>query len=135
MQIDELIEQLEGLKNQKKRHYTFSINKTLHEKLEKLVHLCRATINSDQTKQAWVREAIKEKLSLENINEDIPKERRISLKIEEDLLKQIEERVEILKNYLTSYSKRLWIIDAIYEKMDRDEKELIQRLKRKLADN
>lgn len=116
----------------KEHFYTFTVDANLYEKLENHLFALRVT-EGKNTKRAWVAQSIREKLK----NDDpsiIPKEKRLNIAIAEPLLIEIDKRVDLQKQFRTSYSKKQWLVEAIYEKLNRDNK-LIQDKIQKIKSN
>jgi len=119
------------LDNEKDDFYSCNVDANLYDKLEKHLFALRG-LEGKTTKQSWITQAIQEKLKNEKFTSDIPKEKRLGFSIEKETHKEIEKRVELLKKFRTSYSKKQWFVEAFYEKLDRDTKlvqEGIERIK------
>jgi hypothetical protein len=128
-------EEFSKITQPKYRAYAFGISSNLYDKLDKHLFMLKA-IDSKRSRKAWVLEAIRERLVSENLNEDIPKERRLNISIDDPTLKKIDERVRLLKKFRTSYSKKQWILEAILDKLDKDNKKLKEQLKKlRLSEN
>jgi len=100
--------------------YTCSIDTPLYDRLQNHL-LALKGIEGKATKQSWLCQAISEKINKENPSE-IPKESRLHFSIDSDSLNEIEKRVNFCRKFLTSYSRKQWIVEAIYEKLQRDGK-------------
>jgi len=108
--------------------YQFSISPAIYNKLEKHLSLLRA-IGRTSSKRNFLLQAIQDKLETEDLSVEIPKERRINFRISRIMFEQIDTRVDIMKKYRHTYSKKQWILEALYEKLEKDEKEAKNRLK------
>jgi len=106
--------------------FTFIVGENLHNRINKHVNKLKSTEGPGQSKQKWVIDAIKEKLNAENLSEDLPREKSLGLKISLNLHNQILKRVEMMRKVRSSFSKKQWIVEAIADKLDRDER-LVQR--------
>ncbi len=109
--------------------YSFTIGENLHKKVEKHIHMLKCLEDRSLSKQRWIVDAIKEKLEFEESlgPDEFSKERFLNAKIDDRLDSKVEKRVDFHKNFRKSYSKKSWILEAVHEKLDRDES-LIQDL-------
>lgn len=106
------------------KSYTMKVEERLHKKLENHLKILRHIEHHSQTKQQWVIDAIKTKMKREkNISKDmLPHSKRISLRFTTQMDKKIQALVDIQKKLRnSSYSKKQWIADAIYEKLEEEE--------------
>lgn len=106
------------------RAYGIRLSEHLFEKLEKHVMLLRHLDGSTMSKHAWIIQAIQDKLDKE---EDlrlssIPKERSMSIRLPEKLAEQLDKQVDIIGNFRVSFSKKKYIVEAIFEKLEQEEK-------------
>lgn len=108
--------------------YTVSVSPHIFNRLEQHILFVKRLSNRNETRQNWVLEAIKDKLTRDERCHDIPKECRLNLKIDEITAQKLFKRVELIKKFRTSYSKKQWILDAILERLDREEKKIKQQL-------
>lgn len=108
--------------------YTVTISPYLHNRLEQLILIAKISNPGRQTKQKWVLDAIKEKLAREEKSKEIIPERKLNLKIDDSTFKKLKRRVELIKQFRTSYSKKQWIVDAILEKLEKDDHKIEQIL-------
>lgn len=108
--------------------YGISISPFLLKLLEKQVHLTKTLRNPATTKNTWILDAIKHKLERDENCLEIPRERHIGITIDENLSKRILKKVDFIRKFRTSYSKKLWVIDAIMEKLENDRDELKKML-------
>ena len=106
-----------------------SVGTNLHEKLTRHLFLLKAT-NRRFSQSDWICDAIKESLESENIDGDLPKERKITISIDDYTFKKLEERVHFFKQIYSSFSKKQWIVEAIYKKFDRESSKLKDELQR-----
>lgn len=105
----------------KLKHYSVEIADHLHDRLSK--HLRLLSNLGYRSRQQWVLDALNEKLKKEEAAgvEAISKERRLHLKLDEKIHQELDKRVEIRKKVRRSYSKKQWLVDAISEKLEREE--------------
>jgi hypothetical protein len=108
--------------------YNVMISPHIHERIERHVLVLKRLVDRSTTKQRWVAHAIKEKLAKDADNQMIPKETRLNVKIDEELDRQVLQRIEFIKKFRSSYSKKQWIMDAIFEKLERDEAETKKKM-------
>lgn len=121
---------------EKEQGYNCSVDANLFSKLEQHIYALRG-LEGKISKQSWLAQAIKEKLKIDRLSNDIPKEKRLHFFIEKKLSEEIEERVEFLKKFRSSYSKKQWVVEAIYQKLERDAvriQEQLDQLKSEITD-
>lgn len=99
----------------------------LNNHLEKLKKSSGKFISS----QRWINNAIKNKLenSKNQINTEDSKNKPISITIDLKSLKRISEHVEILKLNNGFYSKSKWIVEAILEQLEEEQRLLNKKEK------
>jgi hypothetical protein len=116
-------------KKSKIYQYTVSISPHLHNRLDKHIFILKKLVRTGHTKQQWLVEAVEEKLKNEKSSQtqDIEKEKRVSLRIDVLTKKILEEQIQLIRCFRTSYSKRKWILDAIQEKLDLEEVSIKKR--------
>lgn len=120
---------MDNQQKNKVQQYTVSISPLLHGKIEKHVFLLQKLLNSTHTKHDWLIEAIESKLSKEEHNKEISKEKRVTFRIDFLTKKKLEDRVRMIRRFRNSYSKRQWVLDAIQEKLDNEEEKIKSTLK------
>jgi hypothetical protein len=114
-------------------NYSFRIYEDLYNRFNKHIHLLKRLDNSSISKQSWITEAIKEKLEQEKQSspESLARDKHISFRVEKQLSKSIEKSVETIRMFRRSFSKKQWFVEAIYEKLEREEikaKELLKQM-------
>jgi hypothetical protein len=112
-----------------RKRISVAVGTNLYEKLTRHLFLLKAT-NKRYSQNDWICEAIKEGLEIEKIDVDLPKERKINLCMDDNTFKRLEERVQFFKQIYYSFSKKQWIVEAIYKKLDRDAGKLKEELQR-----
>jgi hypothetical protein len=112
---------MNDLSNTKTQQYTVNISPILHHKLDQHIFLLKKLFKTGKTKRDWLTEAIEEKLAREEPKRVVDKEKRVGLRLDLMTNKKLEERVEMIRRFRYSYSKKQWIVDAIYEKLDSEE--------------
>lgn len=116
------------------KNFSFRIGEYLHKQLNKHILLLKKLDNQNHSKQRWLEEAVKEKLEFEERFGDklVQKDNFLSLKISEPLYDRIEKRIEFAKRFRVSYSLKKWLLEAVSEKLEREDekaKELLLKLK------
>lgn len=106
-----------------KKHYGFKIGEALYNRLDKHIRILRHINKSNVSKGDWLSNALKEKLARESSPsfDNIPKERYLNFKVEKELGDDIEKRIELIKKFRDSYSRKQWVLEAIYEKLEKEE--------------
>lgn len=132
MKTDKInIEDIVLMGNHPDARYALTINPYLIKKIQKHLALLSA-IKLKESQSKWVLSAIREKLENEDETDATQREARINVSIDLPTLKELDNRVEIFKKFRRSFSRKQWIIEAISEKLDRDEKDVLQKLKAKM---
>lgn len=108
--------------------YTVTISPHIHERLERHILILKKLIDRSATKQRWLIDSIREKLAKDASNQQVPKANTLNVKIDDELDKQVLKRIEFIKKFRFSYSKKQWLVDAVLEKLERDEKEVERKL-------
>jgi hypothetical protein len=93
--------------------------KRISQHIQYLKHL-----NKSQNKQSWIENAILRKLKKEeeeDVSESLSPEKHLSFKISSLINARIEKRVEVEKQLRKSFSKKMWILEAINEQLDLEE--------------
>lgn len=122
------LEELKAILHSTVSAYNITISPHIHERLERHILILKKLIDRGVTKQNWITSAIKEKLKKDAANKQVPKVTTLSVKIDEDLDKLILERIEYVKKFRVSYSKKQWLVDAIIDKLDNDEPEAEKKI-------
>lgn len=101
--------------------YTIVISPHLYARLEKHITILKKIVDHTTTKQRWFTDAIKEKLLNDKDPASFPKATTLNVKIRNDLYQAIHARIEYIRKFRDTYSKKQWIVDAVLEKLERDE--------------
>lgn len=81
------------------------------------------------SKQSWAEEAIKEKLENErDIHSCLLKNKSFTFLLSNDLEKEIEERIKIIKKFSRSSSRKKWLLDAFLQKIENERDEIKKHL-------
>lgn len=115
-------------RNSRKLHNFFLPNH-LHKKLTLHIDVLKAFGDAKTNNQSWITNAIKNKIKKtgkQNPHE-IPKDRKICIKIEDDLLEEINEKVEFLKKFNRTYSRSKLVVEAILDQLE-EEREKASKL-------
>lgn len=118
-------------------NYSFRIIEDLYLRFNKHIHLLKRLENTSISKQRWITEAIKEKLEKESTSnfEDLPKDRHISFRVAKNLSNMVENSVIKTRKFRRSFSKKQWFVEAIYEKLDKEEQQSKELLKNMLKES
>lgn len=108
--------------------YTVIISSHIYERLEKHITILKKLVDRSATKQRWIVDAIKEKLLNDANSTKPPKASTLNVKIESKYAKELAKRIEYIKKFRVTYSKKQWIVDAVIEKLDRDEKDVEKKM-------
>ena len=96
--------------------YCIEIPDTLHEKMTRHVKMLKKLEDRGYSKRRFAIEAIKEKL--EKPPKETTKRHVLSIAFPKQMYKKVEQRTALIQA-VRSYSKKKWILEAIYEKLDR----------------
>src|SRR5438105_2635223 len=108
--------------------YSVTISPHIHKRLERHIFIIKKLINKNLTKNNWLLSAIEEKLEREVPYQDVPAVNTISLKLDPKREQLILQRVNYVRKFRKSYSKKQWILDAITDKLERDEENVEKKL-------
>ncbi len=118
---------LEDVRSIEKSGYSVTISRHIHARLERHVLILKKLLDKGATKQNWMISAIKEKLARDLQDDSLPKATTITLKIDKELDEELNARVEFIKKFRQSYSRKQWIVDAVIEKLDLDERKVEEK--------
>lgn len=105
--------------------YASPVSEHFYERIEKLIETYNVVGDYKQTKQRFITEALIEKLEELKKHSCTPaKETILRFTINKRLNEKILEEIEKMRISHYSYSKKKWIIEAISEKLERDEKKV-----------
>lgn len=107
------------------KSYTIKISGNLHERISKYLRLMKHLDEGCNTKQDWIITAIKEKIESEKGNEVSQQkmdEKHIHFKLDSELCTEISQITDKIKEYRSSFTKTQLFLEAISEKIERDEK-------------
>ncbi len=107
----------------KQKLHSIKIGEMLYRRIDDHIRTQKRFGEKRQTKNAWLEEAVKEKLESERDFSagNIPREKHLSVSLSKSLTDELEKRVELLKNLLEGYSKKRFILEAALEKLEREE--------------
>lgn len=132
MKTTEIEKTVKEEKETAEKIYTIRIGESLYERLDQHILLLNHVEQTDHSKQSWILEAIQDKLKGEEGSSLIPKVKHVHFKVPKDLSRKIVNRVEFIRKFRDSYSKKKWILEAIEEKLEKEEnktKKLIEEIK------
>lgn len=103
------------------KNICFKVGKSLYCRLgnhiRALKHLGRHGSKND-----WMVDAIREKLSRETETvKDIPEQKAVNISVDPALRQALEKRVHFIKKFIPKYSAKKWIIEALHEKLEKEE--------------
>lgn len=103
--------------------YTVKIDEQLHKRLEKHIHVLKHIEHSGQSKQKWITDAVVQKLAKEESEKisELPKQRYLVLRLNKPINNKIESKVEYQKQFKANFNKKQWILEAIYERLEKEE--------------
>lgn len=104
-------------------NFALTVSENLYNKIDGHVRVLRHIKKELKSKKYWIIEAIQEKIDREKEIDStiIPKEKCISFKIDKSLGNKIIRRIELIKKFRKSFSRKRWILEAIFEKMEEEE--------------
>lgn len=101
-------------------NHSITIGDHLHKRIENHILLLKSLIDRNHTKQKWIITALLEKLKHDENN--LPsKEKHLRFNVDPHLHNEISKKINYLKKFRKSYSKKQWFLEAIYEKLEREE--------------
>ena len=109
----------------KYKNCALRIDERLYRRITQHIQLLKR-LNIAINQQKWMEDAILKKLDKQekqNFAQSIHSEKNLGFKINIELDAKIEKMVEIIKKFSSSYSKKKWILESIYEKLELEEKE------------
>jgi predicted transcriptional regulator len=114
-------------------NYAVKIGKNLAERIDNHIDVLKYLKNKDLKKSQWLLEAISEKINREEHLPPyaLPKEKHLNIKLDDQLRERMERIVSALKSVRRAYSKKQWIVEAIAEKLDKEEAEAKQLARKK----
>lgn len=104
----------------KRVEYTVRIGNHLFQRITRHMVLLKH-LKDSESKQKWIQEAIEEKLSSDKNSGKDPGDKFLHIKLDVELWEALNEKVELLRASHISMSKKLFIEEAIFEKLDREE--------------
>ena len=114
-------------------NHSITVGDHLHKRIEKHLCLLKYLENQSYTKQRWLISAFLEKIESENeMDFSSHKSKYLRFKLNKQLQEKIEGKINFIKKFRRSYSKKQWFIEAVHEKLEREEekaKKLIHQLK------
>lgn len=109
-------------------HYSFMLSPHTHNRLERHIFILKKLVAKSTTKQDWLLNAITEKFANDENKQELPKAAIVNIKINKEIDKELIRRIEFIKKFRCSYSKKQWLVEAVLEKLDRDETAVEQRI-------
>lgn len=109
------------------KHCSIRIAESFYKRISNHIQLLKR-LNGVKNQQHWVEEAILAKLKKEEeqeTQESFSGEKYLSFNINSQIDDQVERRVKVMKKIRGSFTKKQWILEAINEKLDKEETETI----------
>ena len=105
-------------------------NHNIIRKIQQHIFVRKACMGESKiSKQSWAEEAIKEKLENErDIHSCLLKNKSFTFLLSNDLEKEIEERIKIIKKFSRSSSRKKWLLDAFLQKIENERDEIKKHL-------
>lgn len=100
---------------------SYEISPSIYNRVDELIYMFKHVSGESITKQDWFSKAIKEKLKNENDDLLVPKKKVFQVKIDDKTNKALSDKIEHIKKFRKNYSKKQWILEAIQEKLAREE--------------
>lgn len=111
----------EALSELKPIGYCIEIPDALHNKITEHLQFLKRLQDPTYTKQRWALEAVKEKIKAEEETiTGFTKAHFLRIDFPEIVNRKIEGKVEELKKSRGSYSKKKWVLEALYEMLDKE---------------
>lgn len=106
----------------KHKGFVLKLDESLFSKVDALIRYKNYKQNEDLTKQQFITDAIKAKLSQEHNLPPPPARRKrcINYKIDRELSAQLEMRIAELKQSDSSYTIKRWIEEAISSYLEKE---------------
>lgn len=118
------------------KDFSIIIRQDIHNRLEKHLHLLKRLNKMNRSKQKWVEEAINEylkKWEAEDLSDDIS-DRSLRFKLDSKLHQKVEKRIRIIKKLGVNLNKKQFFLDAINDKLNREQHEVETKAKEVLQD-
>jgi hypothetical protein len=110
-------------------NYSLRIGERLYARIYKHIHFLKS-LKIIKNKKDWIEKTILDKLENdEEICDSMSPVKHLSFKILPHIDDKIKARVEVIKQLRGHFSKKQWVLEAIYEKLDKEEKETEQKSK------
>lgn len=118
----------------RKFDYSLKIPVSLLERIDAHISRLKYLDNNCQSRQRWLIEAFKERLKNESnpeekiAPEDIPPPKSLSFKVDENIHEKLEKKAAFQKKFQGTFSKNLWMLQAIEKKIQLDEEPVIRQV-------
>lgn len=104
----------------RKIQYSISVSQAFQKRLNQHLFVIKKLLRPGCTKEAWLTEAVKEKLKRDKPNIVVEGEKRVNLRLNLITNQNLEERITKIRPFHYSYSKKKLILEAIHEKLEED---------------
>lgn len=104
----------------------FYVGESFHLRLANHIRTLKYMGMLERSKRDWLTEAIQEKLHREEQNahsvKSIPVQRSLHISLDPELRIALEARIDLIKKVTSQpYSTKKWVLEAIQEKIEREE--------------
>lgn len=122
---------LEDLPPIKQISHSMNLEESVFNRIERHVSVLKHLDDHSLSKQRWILKAVKKKFEKEEsmTPENIPKSKNIHYKLDESLAKKLEQHVEFIRKFRHSFSKKQWVLEAIFEMLEKEEEKVKNLLK------
>ena len=104
-------------------NYNVSVNISIWDHIEKQVAFNKSTNDKSYSKRRWILDSVIEKLSSVSAKDIILENKKsISFAITNFMLKKIEKVISFYRKFDPTYSKNQFFMDAISEKVEKEQK-------------
>ncbi|MFQ5729703.1 MAG: hypothetical protein ACE5GN_05020 [Waddliaceae bacterium] len=121
----------------KTTQFSIRIDERLYNRIDNHIRILQQTKSAANKRIPWVISAIEKKLAREKPlgYTNIPKEKTMGIRMDAELHQQLADRVNLIRKFRSSYNKKLWVLEAIQEKIEQEEPKARQILDNLNKDN
>ncbi len=109
--------------------YVFSIEESMHQRIEKLIRLLNHVDVKKHTRQQFFTDAFIAKIESGHKMthpQSKFKEKRLRFDVNHRMYEKIEEEITGIKKIKKRYSKKEWFLEAIREQLEREERKAME---------
>ena len=111
--------------------FSIKVSEYLYKRFNNHLRNLKNLYGNSFKRQQWIKNAFIEKLKNQEENLDILTQKWLHFKLESEIHEDIDAQVEKIKKF-RNFSKKQWMLEAIYEKLDREEQQTKKILEEKL---